>query len=245
MAHFTNIRADLAAWVGNAIITAAEFWAFDEKLGKAINGDDGGVWAPTDPIEIGGDGLKVSGVLDVTGTAQFTGDVNIPDPGALNVTGDFSLNNAGMAIISTTTPGSGVITGGALKGVQIGASGSGGYCTLYRVLYMTNTGRVMKRPVIGANADTTFSAEANDMILVPTLTADRTYTLSRTGAEEGDVIDISKYYAGATYQILVSDSVAGPVLTMGVTTVWARFIYRSAADLGGIAGWRVLTRETG
>jgi hypothetical protein len=61
MAHFARTRADLTAWSNGTAVTPAEFNDLDEKTKKALNADDGGVWAPASIIEIGGAGLKVTG----------------------------------------------------------------------------------------------------------------------------------------------------------------------------------------
>jgi hypothetical protein len=60
MAHNSRIRAP-GTWVSLTTVSPSEFEAFDAYTFSAINGDDGGTWAPTDPIVIGGDGLSVTG----------------------------------------------------------------------------------------------------------------------------------------------------------------------------------------
>lgn len=94
MAHLATARADLAAWQAPlSAVTAEEFWQIDENASKAINGDEGGVWAPSDWIIIGGVGLEVSGdfyasnnaqigasaadTLGVAAVADFTADVTL------------------------------------------------------------------------------------------------------------------------------------------------------------------------
>lgn len=81
MAHFALLRANQAAWFGT--ITPAEIWALDSGRFKSINGDEGGVWAPSAQIEIGGLGLKFSGPLEfgagitVAGNPEFLGNVSL------------------------------------------------------------------------------------------------------------------------------------------------------------------------
>jgi len=75
MAHFALTRADLNAWADGTAVEAAEYWDLDQKTFAAINGDAGGTWAPTAPIIIGGDGLNLTGLLDIDGAAIFDGAV--------------------------------------------------------------------------------------------------------------------------------------------------------------------------
>ncbi len=70
MSHHTRTRADLAAW-GSGAVSPTEFDKLDGNGFKSVNGDDGGVWAPSSVIEFGGDGLLVSGPFESTGGAQF------------------------------------------------------------------------------------------------------------------------------------------------------------------------------
>jgi hypothetical protein len=79
MAHNTRTRANLAAWATGTAVTSAEFDKLDEQAFKSINGDDGGQWNPTSPINIGGQGLAVSGPLTISGTlATSIGAQNFP-----------------------------------------------------------------------------------------------------------------------------------------------------------------------
>jgi hypothetical protein len=72
MSHHTRVRANSAAWA-TGTVTQAEWEKFDANLFKSINGDEGGVWAPSTAIEIGGAGLDVSGPLESSGGATFNG----------------------------------------------------------------------------------------------------------------------------------------------------------------------------
>lgn len=64
MAHNVYIRGPLAAdWPFGSDVDDVEFAAFDAAQFKSINGDDGGTWAPTDPIIIGGAGLDLTSTL--------------------------------------------------------------------------------------------------------------------------------------------------------------------------------------
>lgn len=77
MSHFTRVRAS-GFWTLGSTFLHTEAEAFDSRLYKAINGDDGGAWAPPNPIEIGGaGGLKVTGPCVVTSNAQLQGGATI------------------------------------------------------------------------------------------------------------------------------------------------------------------------
>lgn len=68
MAHFDYEKPG-GVWGLFALLSSAIMQRIDKKLYKAINGDEGGTWAPTNPtsggpaspITIGGDGLQVLG----------------------------------------------------------------------------------------------------------------------------------------------------------------------------------------
>lgn len=123
MAHFVRLRPS-GFWTIASVVTPAEFEAFDENLSKAINGDDGGTWAPSAQIVIGGSGLRVTGPsrlddatrIDVSGlfvleasssfeqlaggTGIFYGSVQVKDAAAsLDV-----LGGAALTIDSTAAP---------------------------------------------------------------------------------------------------------------------------------------------
>lgn len=58
MAHNTLTQA---TWPDGYVPGHADFEDIDRKTMQAVNGDQGGVWAPAAPLEIGGAGLKLSG----------------------------------------------------------------------------------------------------------------------------------------------------------------------------------------
>jgi len=49
-------------WVPRSAVTPAEFETFDENLSNAVDGADGGAYAPTNPIQFGGDGIEFAGI---------------------------------------------------------------------------------------------------------------------------------------------------------------------------------------
>lgn len=123
MAHNTRIRPG-GFWVDASVVTDAEFEALDQAQFEAINGDDGGTWAPLSQIVLGGAGLRVTGPsrlddairIDVSGnlnlgssslleqvaggTSVFYGAVQIKDAAAsIEV-----LGGAALSIDSTAAP---------------------------------------------------------------------------------------------------------------------------------------------
>jgi hypothetical protein len=60
MAHNVRIRAG-GTWTNGSTLLATEMASFDTALFKAVNGDDGGTWAPANQIILGGSGLSVTG----------------------------------------------------------------------------------------------------------------------------------------------------------------------------------------
>jgi len=76
MSHFTYIGGSLGAWATGTPVGSGKWWQFDQAQFKSINGDEGGTWAPTAVIAIGGSyGLSISAPLLVSGLATFTGSV--------------------------------------------------------------------------------------------------------------------------------------------------------------------------
>lgn len=73
MSHNARVRGPADAW---ANVLPVELEILDENLASAINGDDGGCWAPSNPIVIGVSGLVVTGptVLARGGTLTTTDD---------------------------------------------------------------------------------------------------------------------------------------------------------------------------
>lgn len=101
MAHLTRVRAP-GFWTNNSNLLSTECEAFDSRIYKAVNGDDGGVWAPAAQVEIGGAGIKITGAgvftgglvsntVSVSNTLTVQGVTTLQD--AVNITGDITGNN--------------------------------------------------------------------------------------------------------------------------------------------------------
>lgn len=129
MAHFIRVRTS-GFWTTNSTLLSTEMESFDAQLYKAVNGDDGGVWAPSSIIEIGGSGLKVTGVLTITGAATFSGGVtanevaitgdltvqtNATIQGYLTAETDTEVQGALDVTGATTLSGGATVTGGDLS----------------------------------------------------------------------------------------------------------------------------------
>jgi len=104
MSHGTRIRPDVAAWAVGTVVDPAEFDALDEGQFVSINGDDGGTWAPSAAISIGGSGLELTGAghlvaeggtLTIKGTLATSASF-VPRRISLNgATGDLDVNSGG------------------------------------------------------------------------------------------------------------------------------------------------------
>jgi hypothetical protein len=97
MARHDRIRP---SWSLDDVPTPSEVDEADQHLFECINGDQGGTYAPSDPIEIGGAGLKLTGganhALEGTGT-----ELRVQDDGLLRVTtdGEIQVSGGGQVIV--------------------------------------------------------------------------------------------------------------------------------------------------
>ena len=71
MAHNSRTRPD---WITGAIPTEAEFDDLDQKTFEALNGDQGGTWAPASRIHLGGAGLQMDANLLINRAVDLNGD---------------------------------------------------------------------------------------------------------------------------------------------------------------------------
>lgn len=86
MSHFGFRKSPSGDWSTVVVLTRADMTYFDQTLAKAINGDEGGTWAPSSPIIIGGAGASfdISGHTHVLPGAEIeveSGAGLIIDPG--------------------------------------------------------------------------------------------------------------------------------------------------------------------
>lgn len=60
MAHFSTIRTPVTNWIDGTTVLPSELEALDAEQASAVNGDDGGVYAPTSLMTIAGSGLQTT-----------------------------------------------------------------------------------------------------------------------------------------------------------------------------------------
>lgn len=117
MSHNARVRADATAWEAAIPLEPSELDALDEGQFAAINGDDGGSWAPADPIIIGGAGIEFTGAVPVgedltvdgditiasggTITVESGGDINVESGGAINSAGNVNIDSGGRIIVNS------------------------------------------------------------------------------------------------------------------------------------------------
>lgn len=92
MAHNERVRADAAAWEAAIPLEPSELDELDEGQFSAINGDDGGVWAPTNPIIIGGAGIEFTGSVPTGEDLSVPGTITVPSGGAIDVESGGNVN---------------------------------------------------------------------------------------------------------------------------------------------------------
>lgn len=90
MAHLGYRKGPSGSWLGVTEILPADMTYFDQTLAKCVNGDEGGTWAPTSPIIIGGSGL----------TANLVGTTHVLSGGHLTIDAGATLNFASGSALS-------------------------------------------------------------------------------------------------------------------------------------------------
>lgn len=72
MAHFAYIHGATAAdWPIGTVVTPQNFADFDSGRFRSINGDEGGSWAPSSVITIGGSGMSLTGNFVTAGNTTI------------------------------------------------------------------------------------------------------------------------------------------------------------------------------
>lgn len=116
MAHFQRIRL-FGLWTTGSALQPGEMELFDANLSKAINGDEGGPWAPTSPIELGGAGIKI------TGPAEFTGEFKVATEALLQ--GGATITGGPLAVsTNANVQGNLTVDGNASMGGNLSVDGS-------------------------------------------------------------------------------------------------------------------------
>lgn len=130
MGHFDYTRPG-GIWSGSNVVTTAELEDLDSKTERAINGDEGGTWAPSAVITIGGSGLEVSGDFEANGNSILTScqgitmaagsSIDVPATATIDVVGDINIDSAGN--LNVLSGGEIEVRSGGLFEMLAGSSG--------------------------------------------------------------------------------------------------------------------------
>lgn len=214
MAHNAYIRA-LGVWPATSVLTSTETATFDLRQFQAVNGDLGGVWAPSSAITIGGSGLAVTGFLDaddaditighgrfltVLGTAGGAlGTVNVNLGAVVNLLNGSTTALAGLLNVTATgdivtDAGSAITISGDLVLANAAAFTMGGTSTFLMqtttTFNSTSTFNANGATVFGATAVITANASST-MALGGTVTTTGTVTLNGTTNIDGTATVVS------------------------------------------------------
>jgi hypothetical protein len=220
----TDVGGGAGRWLVPALVllgrenTWSSLQHFAAILATSVSTTGGGTIASDGDLTAVGDcaiggGLVVGTTCTLVGIVSCTTDLNVG--GDLDVTGGIhagaaSLFSSTCAFSSTTSfTGTAIFNGG----VTINGNSS-----LTKRIASSSTGRVAVRVIAGADAATTYGINDADTIIVKALTADRTYTLSETGAANGDVIKFATEEATYICNIDNADG-TGAALVLGSGTV--------------------------
>jgi hypothetical protein len=146
MAHFTYIGGSLGAWATGTTVGSGKWWQLDQNQYKSINGDEGGTWAPSAVIAIGGSyGLSISAPLLVSGLATFTGSVLL-----------------GNSILGDTIT---VMATQSYNGPEThnGSSDWFGSCQFHNALYVSGTFAAQASASLGSSSTDTLAVNAASM----------------------------------------------------------------------------------
>ena len=166
MSHNTRVRTNLTAWGAGAAVTPAELDKLDQGQFQSINGDTGGVWAPTSQIQIGGGGLNVSGTFIAQGSCIIAGDellVETTTCAFVGVTPDFRdgiLVSTGLAHLygALTVEGAATLNGAA---TIAGTTTLNGNVDSFAPAFTLHTGSALI-----CNDDVTLGNSAGDVVTI-------------------------------------------------------------------------------
>jgi hypothetical protein len=111
---------------------------------------------------------------------------------------------------------------------------SGQTDTLESVVTCSGAGRLIPTYEVGADADTTYALSSGISVINASsgLTANRAYTLSNTGAAQGDMVMV---LGGATYDLTVKNNAGTTLIVLGTSNTgtnssrWAQFLHNGSA----------------
>jgi hypothetical protein len=155
--------------------------------------------------------LEATSSLVVQSSAEFDAATDFGD-GILASTVDFN-NNCSVSFSS----GSSIVSSAPF-------ANSG-------LIIMSGAGRIRKRVTVGTDTSSTYSVATSDVVIVPNLSTARNYTLTSTGAGEGDCIRFTGF-ANAAFACNLQNDSAVPLATIRNVvggTPWADLVFTSGA----------------
>ena len=200
MANFTRVRST-GMWTVS-VLTPEEMEKFDANLAKAPNFVDGGTYAPTTAITIGGQGFYLTGPFETEGTFATYGDTFIGSDStdALVVSAESTFNAPVTANALTTVTGVltatddvnlGTDSGDAINIAGIlnaGAANFGGYTAINAAFYVQDSITTDGYLVVATDATVNGLSTFNDNV---TIAAGASLTISSGTATFGGGMTIA------------------------------------------------------
>jgi hypothetical protein len=231
----TDVGGGAGRWLNPAyhLLARANTWSATQTCATVyatgLYTTGGGTIASDGDLTAVGDGaiggaLVVGGICTLVGVVGCTTDLNVG--GDLDVTGGVHAGAASLfdavCTFSSTTSFTGAATFNGGVAIQNNSS-------LTKPMTASSTGRLRKRVVAGANANTTYGINDADVIIVTSaVTADRDYTLSVTGAADGDVIKFASENSIYAVNILNGSGTDG-IVKLGTASQGVEYTYLSGS----------------
>lgn len=230
MAHFDRVR-EFGFWVTSPL-ASSEMELFDSMLSKAINGDGGGVWAPSSLIEIGGSGVKVSTVLvvgpgsavsgrelTVIGESSFTGTMFGVDYSFTDgvITGDLAVGDD-LTVTGDITAATLALAGAAVSGRKLTVNGASSF---------TGT-------IFGVDCSLTDGVFTGDLAVGDDLTVTGDVTVGGTCAMTGAVSLGSTLGVTGNTTLSAALAVGGTSTLSGAVTMASTLAVTGNATLSGV-----------
>ena len=222
MAHFTRVRPS-GFWTSNSNLLSSEMEGFDSRLYKAINGDDGGVWAPAAQVEIGGAGIKITGAGVFTGglvsnTVSVSNTLTVQ--GATTLDDDLTVNGSVAVSTDLAVQGDSALSTLAINGaLDVGFKLSvHGNSKLSGALTVTGAGSINGNAILSGTLSVADDATFDTYVAINTA-ADHSYRLKVNGAARfiGAVTTDTQATIGGNLTVSGSTSVVGLSASAGVS----------------------------